>query len=63
MPRIPLDQIEAATENFSEGNELGSGGFGNVYRGTGPDGTLWAVKRAKSVTEKSFSIFEKEVFF
>ena len=56
-PLIPLEDIRAATENFSEARQIGEGAFGMVYRGTASDGTEWAVKRAKLMTND----FEKEV--
>ena len=31
-PFIPFDTIVAATDNFSESNKLGQGGFGPVYK-------------------------------
>ncbi|GJP34412.1 hypothetical protein CLOM_g18859 [Closterium sp. NIES-68] len=52
-----IDDIRRATNNFSEDCLLGEGGFGSVYKGTSPDGTLWAIKRAKFMTND----FEKEV--
>ncbi|KAK6136267.1 hypothetical protein DH2020_029998 [Rehmannia glutinosa] len=45
-----LKELRHATENFSSKNILGSGGFGNVYRGKLEDGTLVAVKRLKDLT-------------
>ncbi|KAK6927059.1 Protein kinase domain [Dillenia turbinata] len=42
-----IEEIRAATNNFSEDNKMGEGGFGIVYRGRLRDGSLVAVKRAK----------------
>ena len=47
MKRFLFRELQAATENFSSKNILGKGGFGIVYRGQLPDGTLVAVKRLK----------------
>ncbi|KAB2625954.1 LRR receptor-like serine/threonine-protein kinase [Pyrus ussuriensis x Pyrus communis] len=43
-------QLQIATDNFSSKHILGAGGFGNVYKGKLPDGTMVAVKRLKDVT-------------
>ncbi|XP_022763280.1 probable receptor-like protein kinase At1g11050 [Durio zibethinus] len=40
-----LHDLEKATDNFSQKNFIGRGGFGFVYRGVLPDGTVVAVKR------------------
>lgn len=40
-------EIKKATTDFSKENLLGSGGFGEVFKGTLEDGTDIAVKRAK----------------
>ncbi|CAI5459760.1 unnamed protein product [Closterium sp. Yama58-4] len=44
-----LAEVEAATNNWAAANQLGSGAFGDVFKGVSPlDGvTEWAVKRAK----------------
>ena len=40
-----IQDIEKATNNFSQKNFIGRGGFGLVYKGVLPDGTMVAVKR------------------
>ncbi|TKY50094.1 NSP-INTERACTING KINASE 1 [Spatholobus suberectus] len=47
LKRFQLRELQIATNNFSNKNILGKGGFGNVYKGILPDGTLVAVKRLK----------------
>ncbi|CAI5510488.1 unnamed protein product, partial [Closterium sp. Naga37s-1] len=50
--RYSLAMVARATNNWSKACLLGSGSYGDVYRGVCPeDGTtLWAVKRAKVIT-------------
>ncbi|XP_038691244.1 wall-associated receptor kinase-like 20 [Tripterygium wilfordii] len=48
-----LKEVKKATNNFSEDRVLGSGGFGEVYKGVLQDGTLVAVKSARVGNIKS----------
>ncbi|XP_049931679.1 probable LRR receptor-like serine/threonine-protein kinase At1g07650 [Nymphaea colorata] len=40
-----LRQIKAATRNFHQDNKIGQGGFGPVYKGCLPNGTVVAIKQ------------------
>ncbi|TVU16908.1 hypothetical protein EJB05_32911, partial [Eragrostis curvula] len=42
---LDLSKIRTATDNFSDNNKLGEGGFGAVYKGVMSDGQEIAVKR------------------
>lgn len=41
--RFDYEELEEATDNFK--TQIGAGGFGSVYKGTLPDGTIVAVKK------------------
>uniref|UniRef100_A0A7N2MA95 Uncharacterized protein n=1 Tax=Quercus lobata TaxID=97700 RepID=A0A7N2MA95_QUELO len=45
MPLFSFASVSAATDNFSDANKLGEGGFGPVYKGILLKGDLVAVKR------------------
>ncbi|KAG6553396.1 hypothetical protein Mapa_005131 [Marchantia paleacea] len=53
--------IKAATENFSQKNLVGSGGFGSVYKGTMEDGLEVAVKRIYNCTPDGDADFLNEL--
>ncbi|XP_022767212.1 wall-associated receptor kinase-like 20 [Durio zibethinus] len=48
-----LKEVKKATNDFSRDRLLGSGGFGEVYKGEFPDGAVVAVKSAKVGNIKS----------
>ncbi|KAL5566124.1 hypothetical protein UlMin_029288 [Ulmus minor] len=54
-------ELEVATERFSEGNVIGRGGFGVVYRGVLRDGTVAAVKMIHRVGKQGERAFRVEV--
>ncbi|PSR91006.1 Receptor protein kinase [Actinidia chinensis var. chinensis] len=60
---ISIQVLKNVTNNFSEKNVLGRGGFGTVYKGELHDGTKIAVKRMESgvVTEKGLDEFKSEI--
>ncbi|CAB4299681.1 unnamed protein product [Prunus armeniaca] len=59
--QFDLRTIEAATDNFSDQNRLGEGGFGEVYKGTLPDGQQIAVKRLSTGSGQGAEEFKNEV--
>ncbi|XP_058092192.1 cysteine-rich receptor-like protein kinase 44 isoform X7 [Magnolia sinica] len=56
-----LGTIRAATDNFSEYNKLGEGGFGAVYKGRLSDGQEIAVKRLSRHSGQGLEEFKNEV--
>ncbi|KAJ4973052.1 hypothetical protein NE237_006226 [Protea cynaroides] len=60
---ISIQVLRNVTDNFSEENILGRGGFGTVYKGELHDGTKIAVKRMDSgiMTEKGLTEFKSEI--
>ncbi|KAB1201236.1 Cysteine-rich receptor-like protein kinase 29 [Morella rubra] len=53
--------IRVATDNFSEANKLGQGGFGAVYKGKLTDGQTIAVKRLSTDSGQGDLEFKNEV--
>ncbi|XP_019185674.1 PREDICTED: receptor protein kinase TMK1-like [Ipomoea nil] len=60
---ISIQVLKSVTNNFSEENILGQGGFGTVYKGELHDGTKIAVKRMESgvITGKGLAEFKSEI--
>ncbi|KAG2317413.1 hypothetical protein Bca52824_020535 [Brassica carinata] len=59
--QIDYRTIQTATADFSEGNMIGQGGFGEVYKGTLLDGTEIAVKKLSKSSGQGESEFKNEV--
>ncbi|PON53682.1 Mitogen-activated protein kinase kinase kinase [Trema orientale] len=60
---ISIQVLRNVTNNFSEENKLGQGGFGTVYKGELHDGTKIAVKRMNfgMVADKGLNEFKSEI--
>ncbi|KAL5760820.1 hypothetical protein ACOSP7_019306 [Xanthoceras sorbifolium] len=60
---ISIQVLRNVTNNFSDENILGRGGFGTVYKGELHDGTKIAVKRMESgvVSDKGLAEFKSEI--
>ncbi|XP_075075734.1 G-type lectin S-receptor-like serine/threonine-protein kinase At4g27290 isoform X2 [Nicotiana tabacum] len=61
VPFFSLESILAATDNFSEENKLGRGGFGLVYKGKFQGGREIAVKRLSAQSGQGINEFKNEV--
>ncbi|KAK9936133.1 hypothetical protein M0R45_012994 [Rubus argutus] len=61
LPFIDLATIKIATDDFSDSNKLGQGGFGTVYKGLLPDGREVAVKRLSRKSWQGLEEFKNEV--
>ncbi|PON78715.1 Mitogen-activated protein kinase kinase kinase [Trema orientale] len=56
-----FEELKMYTNNFSEINEIGSGGYGKVYRGILPAGQLIAIKRAQRESMQGGPEFKTEI--
>lgn len=54
-------ELKKATNNFSESNEVGSGGYGKVYRGIIMSGQQVAIKRAQGNSMQGATEFKNEI--
>ncbi|KAM3251653.1 G-type lectin S-receptor-like serine/threonine-protein kinase isoform X1 [Capsicum annuum] len=61
VPFFNLKSILVATDNFSDANRLGRGGFGPVYKGKFCQGQEMAVKRLSSHSSQGDEEFKNEV--
>ncbi|KAI3459093.1 hypothetical protein Pfo_015756 [Paulownia fortunei] len=55
------DELKKCTNNFSESNQIGSGGYGKVYRGMLSNGQVVAVKRAEQGSMQGGLEFKTEI--
>ncbi|XP_075513764.1 G-type lectin S-receptor-like serine/threonine-protein kinase B120 [Primulina tabacum] len=56
-----FNDVATATDNFSDENKLGEGGFGHVYYGTLPEGQKIAVKRLSRKSGQGIEEFKNEI--
>ncbi|XP_034678697.1 G-type lectin S-receptor-like serine/threonine-protein kinase At4g27290 isoform X2 [Vitis riparia] len=61
LPLFDLSTIATATNNFSNTNMIGAGGFGSVYKGNLPEGVAVAVKRLSQNSAQGVQEFKNEV--
>ncbi|KAJ0245585.1 PAN/Apple domain-containing protein [Hirschfeldia incana] len=61
LPLMDFEVIAIATNNFSNANKLGQGGFGIVYKGRLIDGKEIAVKRLSKMSLQGTDEFKNEV--
>ncbi|KAI3676348.1 hypothetical protein L1987_85954 [Smallanthus sonchifolius] len=55
------EELEKATKNFSKDMILGRGGYGTVYKGILPNGTIAAIKKSRVMDESQIEQFINEV--
>nr|XP_011466378.1 PREDICTED: probable leucine-rich repeat receptor-like protein kinase At5g49770 [Fragaria vesca subsp. vesca] len=55
------EELKKCTNNFSDSNEIGSGGYGKVYRGMFGDGLVVAIKRAQQGSMQGGLEFKTEI--
>uniref|UniRef100_A0A0E0HG25 non-specific serine/threonine protein kinase n=1 Tax=Oryza nivara TaxID=4536 RepID=A0A0E0HG25_ORYNI len=56
-----VDELKSCTGNFSDSHEIGSGGYGKVYKGMLADGTHVAIKRAQPDSMQGVVEFKNEI--
>ncbi|POO03013.1 LysM receptor kinase [Trema orientale] len=55
------EELQRATDNYNQSRFLGKGGYGTVYKGMLPDGTIVAVKRSIAIGRNQVAQFINEV--
>ncbi|XP_059454438.1 leucine-rich repeat receptor protein kinase HPCA1-like [Corylus avellana] len=55
------DELKKCSNNFSDSNEIGHGGYGKVYRGILSDGQVLAIKRAQQGSMQGGLEFKTEI--
>lgn len=61
MLRFDLERLRAATNDFSDVNQIGRGGFGAVYKGILENGEEVAVKRLSRNSDQGVQEFKSEI--
>ncbi|KAK3123092.1 hypothetical protein QOZ80_8AG0623700 [Eleusine coracana subsp. coracana] len=61
LEQLSIQLLRAATDNFSEQNKLGEGGFGEVFKGTLKAGEQIAVKRLSKHSSQGFHELKNEL--
>ncbi|KAK9064217.1 hypothetical protein SSX86_015597 [Deinandra increscens subsp. villosa] len=61
LPLFDFTTLVIATDNFSDANKLGQGGFGCVYKGTLTGGHVVAVKRLSKTSGQGIDELKNEV--
>lgn len=55
------EELNRATDNFSDRNIIGQGGYGTVYKGTLSNKVLVAIKKSKVIDQRQIQEFVNEV--
>ncbi|KAL9276307.1 hypothetical protein ACSQ67_026145 [Phaseolus vulgaris] len=56
-----FEELKKCTKSFSQVNDIGSGGFGKVYKATLPNGQVIAIKRAQKESMQGKLEFKAEI--